>query len=293
MADAPRIGFVGLGNMGLPMALRVRAAGLPLAVWNRSSGRATPDGAMVCATIAELLRWSDIVGLCVTDTKAVEAVCFGPDGLASAGRAAGKVVVDFSTIDPQAAVTIAQRMKDECGIGWIDAPVSGGVPAAEAGTLIVFAGGEAADIAKARPLFDAVSGKVTHMGSSGAGQTTKVCNQMIVSANMMVLAETFAVARASGVDVDRLTAALAGGFADSTPLQIFGPRMAARHYQPRQSSVAIMAKDSGLAQKMARAAGVETPMGAMAASLYERARTRSEIDFDGDISWLVELYEKR
>ncbi len=294
MAGAsPRIGFIGLGNMGLPMAQRVRLAKLPLAVWNRSA-KPGPDGAQVLGSPAELLQWSDVVGLCVTDTKAVEAVCFGPGGLASVGRSAvGKVVVDFSSIAPEAAAAIAQRMKAECGIGWIDAPVSGGVPAAEAGSLIVFAGGDAADIATARPLFEAVSSKVTHMGPSGAGQATKVCNQMIVSANMMVLAETFATARAAGVDVARLTDALAGGFADSKPLQIFGPRMAARHYQPRQSSIAIMAKDAGLAQTMAREAGVETPLGALSASLYQGARDRPEVDFDGDISGLVELYETK
>jgi 3-hydroxyisobutyrate dehydrogenase len=200
-------------------------------------------------------------------------------------------VCDFSTIDPGAAAAIARRMRDDCGVGWVDAPVSGGVPAAEAGSLIVFAGGDATDIATARPLFEAVSKKVTHMGPSGAGQATKVCNQMIVSANMLVLAETFATARAAGIDVGRLTAALAGAYADSQPLQIYGPRMAARHYEPRQSSIAIMAKDAGLAQKMARSAGVETPMGALAASLYDAARNRPEVDFNGDISALVELYE--
>jgi 3-hydroxyisobutyrate dehydrogenase len=293
---APRIGFIGLGSMGVPMAKRVRLAQLPLMVWNRNADKARPladIGATVAESPAEVLRNSDIVGLCVTDHRAVEAVCFGADGLTSVGQAArGKIIVDFSTIDPEICVTLAKRVSEATGARWIDSPVSGGVPAAEQGTLITFAGGDADDIVRAKPLFDAVAKRVTHMGPIGAGQVTKVCNQMIVSANMMILAETFATARASGVDVERLTAALEGGFADSRPLQIFGPRMAARRYEPKQSAIAIMGKDALLGQKMAKEAGVSTPMTALATALYQGVRTRDDIDANDDVSALVELYEK-
>lgn len=294
-AASPRIGFIGLGHMGEPMARRVRLAQHPLAVWNRDPAKATAliaDGAVMCASPAEVLRRSDIVGLCVTDHHAVEEICFGRDGLAGAGRdGAGKIICDFSSIDPEICVALARRMTDATGAGFVDSPVSGGVPAAESGSLIIFAGGDAADIAKARPLLDAVSKRVTHMGPSGAGQATKVCNQMIVSVNLLVLAETFATARHAGVDVNRLTAALEGGFADSRPLQIFGPRMAARSYTPKQSSIAIMAKDIALGQKMARQAGVATPVSALAAACYQSIRARDHVDFNGDVSELVELYE--
>jgi 3-hydroxyisobutyrate dehydrogenase len=299
MSDLPgapaRIGFIGLGHMGVPMARRVRLKQHALAVWNRDPDKArtlVEDGAMLCASPAEVLLASDIVGLCVTDHHAVEDICFRRDGLASVGRhAAGKVICDFSSIDPEVCVDLTRRMTAATGAGFVDSPVLGGVPAAEAGTLIIFAGGEAADIAKARPLLDAVSKRVTHMGPSGTGQATKVCNQMIVSVNMLVLAETFATARHAGIDVTRLTGALEGGFADSRPLQIFGPRMAARSHAPKQSSIAIMAKDIGLGQKMARQAGVATPLSALAAALYQAIRVRKDVDFNGDISELVELYE--
>jgi len=292
---APCIGFIGLGNMGLPMAMRVRNAGHRLSVWNRNQDKTAglaKEGAIICASPADVLRDADIVALCVTDHHAVESVCFGPGGLAGVGKdGAGKLVVDFSSIDPDACVVIAQKMRDAAGVRWVDAPVSGGVPAAEQGTLIVFAGGDAADITAAQPLFDAVSKRVTHMGPAGTGQATKVCNQMIVSATMMVLAETYATARHAGLDVDRLAAALEGGFADSRPLQIFGPRMAARNYTPRQTAISIMAKDIALGQKLAARAGVATPVSALAAALYQAIRARPDIDFSGDISELVELYE--
>ena len=291
------IGFIGLGNMGLPMAQRLRDAGHDLFVWNRDQSKTAilaKSGATVCTRPAEVLREADIIALCVTDHHAVESVCFGDEGLSSVGSiAAGKLIVDFSSIDPEACIAIAQRMRDSTGVRWIDAPVSGGVPAAEAGTLIVFAGGDAADVAAAQPVFDAVSKRVTHMGPTGSGQATKVCNQMIVSATVMVLAETYATARHAGLDVDRLAAALEGGFADSKPLQIFGPRMAARNYTPRQTAISIMAKDTVLGQKLAAKAGVATPVSALAAALYRAIHARSDVDFDGDISELVELYEPK
>lgn len=290
-----RLGFIGLGDMGAPMVRRLLAAGHPVAVWNRTAAKAAPLvalGARLAAAPRALLAEADLVALSLTDDAAVSAVAFAADGLAAAGAAgAGKLVVDFSTIDPAASRAIAERLRAATGTAWVDAPVSGGVPGAEAGSLVVLAGGDEADIARARPLFESLARRVTHMGPAGAGQTAKLCNQMIVAVNVLTIAETVAFARRAGVAVERLAGALHGGFADSRPLQIFGPRMASRSFTPRQSAIALMGKDLGLAQDLARRIGAATPVSALCAALYETIRMRSDIDYAADVSELVRLYE--
>jgi 3-hydroxyisobutyrate dehydrogenase len=289
------IGFIGLGNMGTPMVRRLLAAGHRVTVWNRSADKIAPlvaAGAVAAASPLAVAQGTDLVGLCLTDHRAVEAVVAGPQGLAAIGAAgAGKVFVDFSTIGPEVTVRLATELRERTGAAWVDAPVSGGVPGAEKGTLIVFAGGDAADIARAQPLFAAVAARVTEMGPSGAGQTTKVCNQMIVAVNVLTIAETFAFARRAGVAVENLAAALAGGFADSTPLQIFGPRMAAHRFEPRQSGIELMGKDLGLSQVLAGKLGAATPVSALCAALYQTIRQRPDIDYAADVSELVRVYE--
>jgi 3-hydroxyisobutyrate dehydrogenase len=287
---APRIGFIGLGNLGRPMAERLVAAGLQPVVWNRDPAKAAGLGATLAASPRALAEACDIIALCVLDGAAVEAVVFGPNGIAEAPPA-GRLLVDFSTIDPEATRAMAEMLRQASGMGWVDAPVSGGVPGAVAGSLIVFAGGDPADVARATPLFQAVSRRVTQMGPIGAGQTTKLCNQLLVAVNVLTLAETFALARRTGVDVTQLAPALAGGFADTTPLQIFGPRMAAHQFTPRQSAIALMGKDIGLAQELARRSGAATPVSALCSALYQAARLRPDIDYTADVSELVRLYE--
>ncbi|MDB5405513.1 MAG: NAD(P)-dependent oxidoreductase [Rhodospirillales bacterium] len=290
-----RIGFIGLGNMGTPMVRRLLAAGHDVVIWNRSAERLAPlvaEGATAAGSPLAVAQAADLVGLCLTDHRAVEAVVAGPQGLAAIGAAgAGKVFVDFSTIGPEVTVRLAGALREATGAGWVDAPVSGGVPGAETGTLIVFAGGDPADIARAQPLFACVASRVTAMGPSGAGQTTKICNQMIVAVNVLTIAETFAFARRAGVAVENLTAALAGGFADSKPLQIFGPRMASRRFTPRQSGIELMGKDLGLSQALAGKLGAATPVAALCAALYQTIRQRADIDYSADVSELVRVYE--
>ena len=288
-----RIGFAGLGDMGLPMARRVLAAGHELVAWNRSRARLElleRDGAVAAANPAELMERADLVGLCLTSDLAVEEVAFGPHGLFSAGDPAGKVVADFSTGAMEAAVSFAERAR-ALGAAWVDAPVSGGAPAAESGRLIVFAGGEVQAVAALEPLFSAVAARVTHMGPAGGGQTAKLCNQSIVACNMLVIAETLALARKAGVDVERLPEALKGGFADSAPLQIFGPRMAAHGFEPRLGAIDLMIKDVGLVEALAARIGASTPMLDAARSLYAAARGSDRIDTSGDISRLIGLFE--
>lgn len=283
------IGFIGLGDIGMPMARRVLAAGHELVAWNRSRDkleRLCEQGARPAGSPAELMARCDLVGLCLTSQDAVREVAFGLNGLFD-GEIGGqrKRIADFSTGAAEAAVEFS-RLAEEKGCGWVDAPVSGGVPGAEKGTLIVFAGGEEADIASLKPLFDSFSARVTHMGSAGAGQLTKICNQMIVASSLLVVAEAMAAGRAAGIAVDRLPAALQGGFADSIPFQIFGPRMAAHSFTPRLGSIDLMKKDLLLARDMAGKAGADTPIAALCAELYGRAE-----DGSADLSAAIQLFE--
>jgi len=294
MDTSRHFGFVGLGNMGLPMARRLLAAGHALTVWNRNAGKAAElvrAGARLAATPAQVLEAADVLGICVKDGAAVESVVFGPDGLASAGpRGSRKLVIDFSTIEPAQARDLGRRLRERTGASWLDAPVSGGVPGAEGGTLICFVGGEAADLEAARPFLAPLTARVTHMGPAGAGQTTKICNQMIVAVNVLTIAETYGLARRAGVDVERLAPALAGGFADSLPLQIFGPGMAAGRFEPTRSAAELMAKDIGISQRMAAELEADTPVSAFCSTLYESVRAQAPEVFTGDVAGLVRRY---
>jgi 3-hydroxyisobutyrate dehydrogenase len=236
--QAEKLGYLGLGMMGFPMTRRLANAGYDVTVWNRSSGKAAAlveAGAKLSAYPRDVAAAASIIFTCLTDAKAVEEVVFGPDGIATA-RGQGKVVVDFSSIHPDAARAIAARLKAANGMGWIDAPVSGGTMGAEEGTLAVMAGGDAADIERVRPYVLAMARRLTHMGPIGAGQTTKLCNQVIVGCAMAVLAEATRLAINAGIDARRLPEALAGGFADSIPLQLFVPRMV-QEFTRRRSAI--------------------------------------------------------
>ena len=189
--SAEKLGYLGLGMMGFPMTRRLVSAGHDVTVWNRSPGKAAAlvaAGAKAALHPSDVATTASILFMCLTDAAAVEEVVFGPDGLATA-TGSGKLVVDFSSIHPDAARAIAARLKAANGMGWIDAPVSGGTIGAEEGTLAVMAGGDAADIERARPYVLAMARRFTHMGPTGAGQTTKLCNQVIVGCAMAVLAE--------------------------------------------------------------------------------------------------------
>lgn len=266
----PKLGFIGLGLMGRPMSLRLLAAGYALTVWNRSRDKLAPltaKGAQAAASPAAVARAADIVMMCVTDQHAAEQVLFGPDGIA-AGGAAGKLAVDFSSIAPASAREFAVRLERECGMGLVDAPVSGGTVGAEQGTLAMMAGGKPEHIERARPVVAHLAQRFTRMGDSGAGQVTKLCNQVIVGCLFPVIAEAVRLAEAAGVDANALPQALKGGFADSLPLQVFGARMAARQFEPPLGAVAIMLKDLENAAQVAKDARVPLPMARTAAELY-------------------------
>jgi 3-hydroxyisobutyrate dehydrogenase len=283
-----KLGFIGIGLMGRPMTLRLLAAGHQVTVWNRSRdklGAVLEQGAKAAESPAAVARGSDIVMMCVTDQRAAETVLFGPAGVAEAARP-GLLVVDFSSIAPASARDFARRLEQK-GAGLVDAPVSGGVPGAEKGTLAIMAGGKAEHVERVRPVVMHLAARFTRMGDSGAGQSTKLCNQVIVGSLLAVIADAVRLAEAAGVDARKLPEALKGGFADSLPLQIFGARMAARTFEPSIGSAYLMLKDLQNAADVAAAHGLELPMASRALERYRHLKDAGKIDKDP--SMLVEL----
>lgn len=276
------LGYIGLGLMGLPMTRRLLTAGRTVHVWNRTAAKmaiAVADGAIGETSAAEVARKARIVCQCLTDTAAVEAAVFGPDGIA-AGGGPGKVLIDFSSISPNATRQFSARLKAECGMGWVDAPVSGGTPGAEAGTLAVMAGGEPADIEAVRETVLLMAARFTHMGPSGAGQTAKLCNQVIVGCAMAVLAEATRLADDAGIEAERLPEALKGGFADSIPLQLFVPRMLKGEHNPPLGHAYTMLKDLDVALALAKSTGTALPFSASAAEAFRELVARNGPDAD-------------
>lgn len=288
--DSPVIGFIGLGAMGSAMARRFLEADHEIWVWNRTTERCDPladEGAEVADTPADLADECDVIMLCVSDTEAVRSVLYDEDGLAAA-LCDENVIVDFSSIDPEATRRFAADLAQRCGASWIDAPVSGGVPGAEAGTLAIMAGGSEDDIEFVRPLLDVVGERITRMGPVGAGQTTKLCNQMLVGCSMLAIAETIALAERAGIDAELLPVALRGGFADSTPLQLFGPRMAVRAYDDGLAKLGLLLKDLDNATHQARSTGAPVPMSALASQLLRQRIAQG--DADDDWTSIIDLY---
>jgi 3-hydroxyisobutyrate dehydrogenase len=283
-----KLGFVGIGLMGRPMTLRLLAAGHEVTVWNRSRDKLAPvveRGARAVESPAEVARAAEIVMMCVTDQRAAEAVLFGPAGVAE-GAHAGLLIVDFSSIAPASAREFAKRLAEK-GVGLVDAPVSGGVPGAEKGTLAIMAGGRPEHVERVRPIVMQLAARFTRMGDSGAGQTTKLCNQVIVGSLIAVIAEAIRLAEAAGVDAQKLPEALKGGFADSLPLQIFGARMAARTFEPSIGAASLMLKDLGNARAVAEKFGLELPMVDRALELYRRLQAAGKIEMEPSV--LVDL----
>ncbi len=287
--DKPRIGYLGVGLMGRPMVDRLLDAGYPVTVWNRSRQKLDPvveRGAIAAETPAGLAGACDFVFMCLMDAGAVEAVVFGPDGAAEVSGPA--VLVDFSTLHPETSRAFAKRLKSANGTAWVDAPVSGGVPGAAAGTLAIMAGGSAQDIETVRPVVMNLCARFTRMGGPGAGQSTKMCNQIISGCTMAVVAEAVAFAQKSGVDASLLTEALEGGFADSIPFQLFAPRMAARNFGDPLGTVDTMLKDLDTVEDIAAAVDAVLPMTSAAAAIMRGVADKG--DGDSDISTIIKHY---
>jgi 3-hydroxyisobutyrate dehydrogenase len=288
----PRLGYIGLGFMGQPMALRLLDQGFEMSVWARNPerlGKLVAAGAKACATPAAVAQASDIVITCVTDTAAVKAIVLGEDGLAD-GAAAGKTLIDMSSIEPRATVEMAAELRRRCAMAWIDAPVSGGPAACAAGTLTVMAGGDGDDFARVKPLLEVLAARLTLMGPNGTGQTTKLVNQALVGGGLALVAEALQFAQDAGVDAARIPAALAGGRADSAVLQEWGPRMAAKDYAPT-GTVNIIRKDLDTVVRAAQGPGTPMPMVNAAGDIFRQAARRGFGELD--VCAVKKVYEAK
>lgn len=284
------LGFAGIGLMGLPMSRRLMAAGYQLSIWNRTSEKCAPlreAGAAVVAAPSQLCGRADVLMLCLADTAVVQQSIFGPGGIAERAKP-GQLLVDFSSIEPAATREMAAELEARTGMRWVDAPVSGGTVGAENGTLAIMAGGLAEDVERIRPILMHLGQRLTHMGAVGAGQVSKVCNQMLVACNAVVIAEVVALAQRSGVDASLLAQALSGGFADSKPLQILAPQMADNRFEPVKWHVRTLLKDLDTAVKLSRERGSAAPMSGLAAQLMRLHASQGNLETDP--ATLVQLF---
>ncbi|MGI4812768.1 MAG: NAD(P)-dependent oxidoreductase [Janthinobacterium lividum] len=283
------VGYIGLGDIGAPMAERIRGGGFELLVWNRSPKKMAPlvaAGAVAAASAADLARRCDIVCLCLTNAEAVEAVVFGPEGVA-AGAGRVKVLVDNSTIHPVRTQQFAEQLRTATGIHWLDVPVSGGPVGARAGTLAAMAGGDAADLELASPVIKTYSNHITHMGPTGCGQATKACNQVVNFATMGAIAEAVSLGAHFGLDIKRLPEAWAGGLADSNMLREYARATSLGEERGitalingliklydgdvdarLRGRLGILLKDFGIGLDLGRATGSAMPISSVLDSLY-------------------------
>jgi len=257
-----RVGFIGLGAMGRPMALHLHNAGHDLHVWARRPESGVGLPATLCATPAELGRRCAVVFTIITSSADVEAVALGPDGLIE-GMAPDSVLVDCSTIAPDAARRVAAELAGK-GIHMLDAPVSGGAQGAIDATLAIMAGGDAVVLERVRPLLDCLGKRIVHIGPNGAGQVAKACNQMIMVAAIEAAAEAMRLAATSGVDCAKVHQALAGGSAASRVLDVMGERMVRRDFAAGIEA-RLHHKDFGLVLEAASKSGVPVPLTATVA----------------------------
>jgi 2-hydroxy-3-oxopropionate reductase len=273
-----KIGFIGLGIMGTPMAGNLIAGGHTLFVTTRSKvPAALATTATACANAAEVARHAEVIFLMVPDTPDVEAVLFGEHGVAS-GLSSGKTVVDMSSISPMATKGFAKKI-EALGCDYLDAPVSGGEVGAKAASLTIMVGGTEASFAKVKPLFELMGKNITLVGGVGDGQTTKVANQIIVALNIAAVGEALLFASKAGADPAKVRQALMGGFAASRILEVHGERMIKRTFAPG-FRIKLHQKDLGLALQGARELGVALPQTAGAAQLMQVCAANGDAELD-------------
>lgn len=265
-----KIGFIGLGVMGTPMAMHLNAAGHQLFVYTRSKValEVANSRATQCTSASGVAERADIIFMMLPDTSDVETVLFGEQGVAAGlSKAKPKIVIDMSSISPVATKTFARRIK-ALGSDYLDAPVSGGEVGARNATLSIMVGGEAAVFDRIRPLFELMGKNINRIGDTGAGQTCKVANQIIVALNIAAVAEALVFASKAGADPEVVRQALLGGFAASRVLEVHGERMVKRTFTPG-FRITLHQKDLNLALEGARSLGVALPQTASAAQLMQ------------------------
>lgn len=287
-----RLGWIGLGDIGLPMMERLVKAGHEVRAWGRSAERvaaAVASGAISAPSPADLGRECEAVFLCVTSSDAVASIVFGPEGIATASGA-GTCIVDHSTIHPARTREMAARLREEGRGRWVDAPVSGGAVGARAGTLAVMAGGEAEDLDAVRGWISAYGGRITHVGPSGSGQACKSCNQAIANSTIMVWAEMLAYAKGFGLDLEKLVAATEGGFADSQVRKVLVPRILSGEYPGHYAS--LIPKDLDIPCDMGRELQTPMPVTSLVTSLYRHHQVLQERFGGGEPLPLLDLFAR-
>ncbi len=274
-----KLGFIGLGIMGKPMAAHLIKAGheVFLTTLNQVSADLTAAGGVACASAQEVTQRADIIFLMLPDTPDVAKVLFGDQGVAS-GLTAGKTVVDMSSISPMDTKVFAQKV-NALGCDYLDAPVSGGEVGAKAASLTIMVGGPQAAFDLVRPLFELMGKNITLVGGNGDGQTCKVANQIIVALNIAAVGEALLFASKAGADPAKVRQALMGGFASSRILEVHGERMIKRTFDPG-FRIKLHQKDLGLALQGARELGLALPQTAGAAQLMQVCAANGMADLD-------------
>lgn len=264
------IGFIGLGVMGRPMAQHLISTGQPVHLHRvkPASQFLVDQGGIAAGSAREVAENSDIIILMLPDTPDVEHVLFGSNGVAE-GLSAGKLVIDMSSISPVATKQFAERLRAK-GVGYLDAPVSGGEVGAKNAALTIMAGGSEADFARALPLLEKMGKNITHVGANGDGQTAKVANQIIVGLTIGAVAEALLFARKAGADVGKVRAALMGGFASSRILEVHGQRMIDKTFDPG-FRIRLHRKDLSLAVDAAKSMDLALPATASMQQLMSAA----------------------
>jgi len=285
-----RIGYVGVGLMGLPMVRRLVSRGHDVVAYDiidRQVELATAAGARAASAASQVVRDAEFVLLNLPTTDAVEEAVFGPDGVATA-ITSPQLVIDFSTNEVARGRALAARLREQTGCGWVDAPVSGGPPASGTGTLTVMAGGTPDDVARVAPLMVDIAARFTHMGPVGSGLVAKMINQLIVGCGHAVMAEALLLAESAGIDAARIPECLAGGHADGTLLQKLYPRMAQRDFAP-QGYARQLLKDLEMVNTFAGGLKAPVPMAGEALSLYRMLIHRGYAELD--TAAVFKLYE--
>ncbi len=267
-----KIGYIGIGIMGRPMAGNLLKAGHRLYIHNRTSSKCDPlaaQGATVCASAAEVAENAEVVFINVPDTSDVEQVIFGSDGISQSARA-GLIVVDNSTISPSATRQFAQRLKEK-GVEYLDAPVSGGDVGAQKGTLAIMVGGDEQVFGKCLPLLEILGSKVVRVGPVGMGQTTKACNQLFCALHMLACCEGISLAKKAGLDPAVMVNVVSSGAGGSWALANLGPKIVADDLDPG-FMIDLLCKDLRLVMELAQEGELSLPGIELARSFFDKAQ---------------------
>ena len=286
----PRIAFIGLGLMGAAFTKRLTGLGYHVTGHDTDAAKmsaAAAWGVVPAANAAGAARDADIVQICVLETASVRQIVLGEGGVAETGNA-DKVLIDHGTTVLEATWEMADHLAARCGMAWVDAPVSGGPPAAEDGSLAIMAGGSDAAIARISDLMADLAGVFTHMGGIGAGQITKMVNQVLVLTNYCVIAEAVKLAEAGGVDVAKIPSALATGHAGSNLLNALLPRMVKRDFEPLGRAKQVL-KDLDMLHDLTKGLETPTPMADQARTLFRLLCARGHKELDGTA--IFKLYD--